>query len=114
MDNITKQDRIRRRTSRCRLQASEETPCCTTLQPSCSTVFPSPRPRNDGHGGSTFLHALNGKAGYWAQAEAFAKGLRRLRRLTSATRVRPSLAIDNDADLRVDELADASVAANAR
>ncbi|MGV8241887.1 hypothetical protein ACV331_35065, partial [Pseudomonas aeruginosa] len=53
--------------------ASEETLCFTA-----TVVFdgtPIAEARNDGHGGSTFLRALNNKTTLLAQAEAFAKEL---------------------------------------
>ena len=71
MDNITKQDRITLKNLKVADFASEETLCFNA-----TVVFdgtPIAEARNDGHGGSTFLHALNGKAGLLAQAEAFAK-----------------------------------------
>ncbi|CDF84881.1 Conserved hypothetical protein [Pseudomonas knackmussii B13] len=73
MDNITKQDRITLKNLKVADFASEETMCF-----SATVVFdgtPIAEARNDGHGGSTFVHALNGKAALLAQAEAFAKGL---------------------------------------
>src|SRR3546814_5318593 len=73
MDNITKQDRITLKTLKVADFASEETMCF-----SATVVFdgtPIAEARNDGHGGSTFLRALSGKAALLAQAEAFAKGL---------------------------------------
>ncbi|NPY62119.1 hypothetical protein DZ967_024995, partial [Pseudomonas aeruginosa] len=73
METITKQDRITLKNLKVADFASEETLCFTA-----TIVFdgiPIAEARNDGHGGSTFLHALNGKAALLAQAEAFAKGL---------------------------------------
>src|SRR3546814_9752410 len=73
MDNITKQNRITLKSLKVADFASEETMCF-----SATVVFdgtPIAEARNDGHGGSTFLRALSGKAALLAQAEAFAKGL---------------------------------------
>lgn len=73
MDTITKQDRITLKNLKVADFASEETLCFTA-----TIVFdgtPIAEARNDGHGGSTFLRALNGKTTLLAEAEAFAKGL---------------------------------------
>src|SRR3546814_16233705 len=73
MDNITKQDRITLKTLKVADFASEETMCF-----SATVVFdgtPIAEARNDGHGGSTFLRALSGKAALLAPAEDFATGL---------------------------------------
>ena len=73
MENITKQDRIALKNLQVADLASEETLCF-----SATVLFdgaPIADARNDGHGGSTFLRAHNGKAALLAQAEAFAKGL---------------------------------------
>ena len=73
METITKQNRITLKNLKVADFASEETLCFTA-----TIVFddtPIAEARNDGHGGSTFLRALNGKAALLAQAEAFAKGL---------------------------------------
>src|SRR3546814_8836954 len=81
MDNITKQDRITLKTLKVADFASEETLCF-----SATVVFdgtPIAEARNDGHGGSTFLRALSGKAALLAQAETFAQGLPRPEEHTS-------------------------------
>ena len=62
--------------------------------------------RNDGHGGSTFLRALNGKAALLAQAEAFAKGLPPTPLDLGQEGEDPHY-IDMTLDFLVDELADA-------
>lgn len=85
MENITKQDRITLKNLKVADFASEETMCF-----SATVVFdgtPIAEARNDGHGGSTFVRALNGKAALLAQAEAFARACR-LRRSISAMRVK--------------------------
>lgn len=73
METITKQNRITLKNLKVADFASEETLCF-----SATVVFdgaPVAEARNDGHGGSTFLRALNGKTALLAQAEAFAKCL---------------------------------------
>ena len=73
MDNITKQDRITLKNLKVADFASEETLCFNA-----TVVFdgtPIAEARNDGHGGSTFLHALNRKAGLLEEEDAFASGL---------------------------------------
>ena len=73
MDTITRQDRITLKNLKVADFASEETLCFT------ATVMFHGRPiaeaRNDGHGGSTFVRALQGQAALLAQAEEFAKSL---------------------------------------
>ena len=73
MDTITRQDRITLKNLKVADFASEETLCFT------ATVMFDGRPiaeaRNDGHGGSTFVRALQGQAALLAQAEEFAKSL---------------------------------------
>ena len=59
MDNITKQDRITLKNLKVADFASEETLCFNA-----TVVFdgtPIAEARNDGHGGSTFLHALKSR-----------------------------------------------------
>ncbi|MFP9230717.1 hypothetical protein [Pectobacterium cacticida] len=73
MEAITKQDRITLKNLKVADFASEETLCFTA-----TVVFdgtPVAEARNDGHGASTSLYSLNGKAALLAQAEAFAKSL---------------------------------------
>ena len=104
MDNITKQDRITLKNLKVADFASEETLCFNA-----TVVFdgtPIAEARNDGHGGSTFLHALNGKAGLLAQAEAFAKGLPPAPLDLGHESEDPHY-IDMTLDFLVDELADA-------
>lgn len=85
MDTITKQDRIMLKNLKVADFASEETLCFTA-----TVVFdgtPIAEARNDGHGGSTFIRALEGRAALLAQAEAFARACR-LRLSISARRVK--------------------------
>ena len=104
MDTITKQDRITLKNLKVADFASEETMCF-----SATVVFdgtPIAEARNDGHGGSTFLHALNGKAALLAQAEAFAKSLPPAPLDLGHEGEDPHY-IDMTLDFLVDELADA-------
>ena len=104
MDNITKQDRITLKNLKVADFASEETMCF-----SATVVFdgtPIAEARNDGHGGSTFVHALNGKAALLAQAEAFAKGLPPAPLDLGHEGEDPHY-IDMTLDFLIDELADA-------
>jgi len=104
MDNITKQDRITLKNLKVADFASEETLCF-----SATVVFdgtPIAEARNDGHGGSTFLQALNGKAALLTQAEAFAKGLPPAPIDLGQEGEDPHY-IDMTLDFLVDELADA-------
>src|SRR3546814_14555272 len=80
---------------------------------SATVVFdgtPIAEARNDGHGGSTFLRALSGKAALLAQAEAFAKGLPPAPLNLGQEGEDPHY-IDLTHDFLVDELADAMHAA---
>ena len=73
MQTITKQNRITLKNLKVADFASEETLCFTA-----TVVFDGSsiaQARNDGHGGSTFLHALKGKEQLLFEAQAFAKGL---------------------------------------
>ena len=104
MDTITKQDRITLKNLKVADYASEETLCFTA-----TIVFdgtPIAEARNDGHGGSTFLRALNGKTTLLAQAEAFAKGLPPAPLDLGQEGEDPHY-IDMTLDFLVDELADA-------
>ncbi|MFO6406067.1 hypothetical protein ACLBV3_29765, partial [Pseudomonas aeruginosa] len=104
MDTITKQDRITLKNLKVADFASEETLCFTA-----TIVFdgtPIAEARNDGHGGSTFLRALNGKTTLLAQAEAFAKGLPPAPLDLGQEGEDPHY-IDMTLDFLVDELADA-------
>lgn len=104
MENITKQDRITLKNLKVADFASEETMCF-----SATVVFdgtPIAEARNDGHGGSTFLHALKGKAALLTQAEAFAKGLPPAPIDLGQEGEDPHY-IDMTLDFLVDELADA-------
>ena len=104
MDTITKQDRITLKNLKVADFASEETLCFTA-----TIVFdgtPIAEARNDGHGGSTFLRALNGKTTLLAQAEAFAKGLPPAPLDLGQEGEDPHY-IDMTRDFLVDELADA-------
>lgn len=70
MDTITKQDRITLKNLKVADFASEETLCFTA-----TIVFdgtPIAEARNDGHGGSTFLRALNGKTTLLALCQGLA------------------------------------------
>ena len=104
MDNITKQNRITLKNLKVADFASEETMCF-----SATVVFdgtPIAEARNDGHGGSTFVRALNGKAALLAQAEAFAKSLPPAPLDLGQEGEDPHY-IDMTLDFLVDELADA-------
>ena len=104
METITQQDRITLKNLEVADFASEETLCFTA-----TIVFddtPIAEARNDGHGGSTFLRALNGKAALLAQAEAFAKGLPPTPLDLGQEGEDPHY-IDMTLDFLVDELADA-------
>ena len=104
METITKQNRITLKNLKVADFASEETLCFTA-----TIVFdgiPIAEARNDGHGGSTFLRALNGKAALLAQAEAFAKGLPPTPLDLGQEGEDPHY-IDMTLDFLVDELADA-------
>lgn len=73
MQTITKQNRITLKNLKVADFASEETLCFTA-----TVVFDDSsiaQAHNDGHGGSTFLHALKGKEQLLCEAQAFAKGL---------------------------------------
>ncbi|WP_454697039.1 hypothetical protein [Achromobacter aegrifaciens] len=84
--------------------ASEETLCF-----SATVVFdgtPIAEARNDGHGGSTFVRALQGQAALLAQAEQFAKSLPPAS-LDIEREDEEPLLIDITLDFLVDQLADA-------
>lgn len=73
METIIKQDRIALKSLKVAQFASEETLCFTA-----TVLFDGvaiAQARNDGRGGSTFLHALEGKAAQVSDAEQFARGL---------------------------------------
>ena len=104
METITKQNRITLKNLKVADFASEETLCFTA-----TIVFddtPIAEARNDGHGGSTFLRALNGKAALLARAEAFPKGLPPTPPDLGQEGEDPHY-IDMTLDFLVDELADA-------
>ncbi len=104
METITKQNRITLKNLKVADFASEETLCFNA-----TVVFdgtPIAEARNDGHGGSTFLRALNGKAALLAQAEAFAKGLPPTPLDLGQEGEDPHY-IDMTLDFLIDELADA-------
>ncbi|MCG8277418.1 hypothetical protein [Stenotrophomonas sp. NLF4-10] len=104
METITQQDRITLKNLKVADFASEETLCF-----SATVVFdgtPIAEARNDGHGGSTFIRALDGKAALLAQAEAFAKDLPPAPLDLGHEDEAPHL-IDITLDFLVDELADA-------
>lgn len=73
MDTLIKQDRITLKNLKVAEFASEETLCfsATVLFDGVAVA----EARNDGHGGSTFLHALQGKRDLLSEAEQFAKSL---------------------------------------
>ncbi|WP_193073442.1 hypothetical protein [Pseudomonas sp. FME51] len=73
METITTQDRITLKHLKVADFASEETLCfnATVLFDGVAIA----EARNDGHGGSTFLRALDGQAAQLAEAEAFARHL---------------------------------------
>ncbi len=99
-----KQDRIKLKNLKVADFSSEETLCF-----SATVVFDGTsiaEARNDGHGGSTFLRALEGKAARLAQAEAFAKGLPPAPLDLGQEGEAPHL-IDMTLDFLVDELAEA-------
>ena len=104
MDTITRQDRITLKNLKVADFASEETLCFT------ATVMFDGRPiaeaRNDGHGGSTFVRALQGQAALLAQAEEFAKSLPPASLDVEREDDEPLL-IDMTLDFLVDQLADA-------
>lgn len=105
MEAITKQNRITLKNLKVADFASEETLCFTA-----TVVFDGvhiAEARNDGHGGSTFVYALNGKAALLAQAEAFAKGLPPAPLALGQEGGDPHF-IDITLDLLVDELAGAT------
>jgi hypothetical protein len=102
MKNITQQDRITLKNLKVADFASEETLCFTA-----TVVFdgtPIAEARNDGHGGSTFLRALEGQAASLTQAEAFATSLPPASLEREGEK--PYL-IDITLDFLVDQLADA-------
>jgi len=104
MDTITPQDRITLKNLKVADFASEETLCFTA-----TVVFdgvPIAEAHNDGHGGSTFVRALQGQAALLAQAETFAKGLPPAS-LDLEREDEEPLFIDITLDFLVDELADA-------
>ena len=104
MDTITRQDRITLKNLKVADFASEETLGFT------ATVMFDGRPiaeaRNDGHGGSTFVRALQGQAALLAQAEEFAKSLPPASLDVEREDDEPLL-IDMTLDFLVDQLADA-------
>src|SRR3546814_4119179 len=73
METNIKQDRIALKNLKVAQFASEETLCFTA-----TVLFDGvaiAQARNDGRGGATFLHALEGKAAQLSDAGQFAKGL---------------------------------------
>lgn len=82
MDTITRQDRITLKNLKVADFASEETLCFT------ATVMFDGRPiaeaRNDGHGGSTFVRALQGQAALLAKPRNLPRACRRHRSTSSA------------------------------
>ncbi|VFR33634.1 FIG01218499: hypothetical protein [plant metagenome] len=73
MGTLIKQDHITLKNLKVAEFASEETLCfsATVLFDDVAVA----EARNDGHGGSTFLHALQGKRDLLSEAEQFAKAL---------------------------------------
>src|SRR3546814_20485942 len=73
METIMKQDRIALKSLKVAQFASEETLCFTA-----TVLFDGiaiAQARNNGRGGATFLHALEGKGGQLSEAGQFATGL---------------------------------------
>ncbi|MFO6269897.1 hypothetical protein ACLBVZ_32720, partial [Pseudomonas aeruginosa] len=104
MDTITRQDRITLKNLKVADFASEETLCFTaTVMFDCRPIAEA---RNDGHGGSTFVRALQGQAALLAQAEEFAKSLPPASLDVEREDDEPLL-IDMTLDFLVDQLADA-------
>lgn len=104
METITQQDRITLKNLKVADFASEETLCFTA-----TIVFdgiPIAEARNDGHGGSTFVRALQGQAALLAQAEEFARSLPPAS-LDLEREDEEPLVIDITLDFLVDQLADA-------
>ncbi|WP_315138616.1 hypothetical protein [Achromobacter marplatensis] len=107
MKTITKQDRITLKNLKVADFASEETLCFTA-----TVVFdgvPIAEARNEGHGGSTFLRALQDQAALLSQAEEFAKDLPPAL-LDLEREDEEPLIIDITLDFLVDQLADAMYA----
>ena len=104
MQPITKQDRITLKNLKVVDFASEETMCFNATVLFDGT--PIAEAHNDGHGGSTFLRAREGRAALLAQAEAFAKGLPPAPLHLGKEGDEPHY-IDMTLDFLVDELADA-------
>ncbi|NYT62872.1 hypothetical protein H0A66_11155 [Alcaligenaceae bacterium] len=104
METIIKQDRITLKSLKVAQFASEETLCFTA-----TVLFDGiaiAQARNDGRGGSTFLHALEGKAAQLSDAEQFAKGLPPARFEGGITGQDDApLIIDMTLDFLVDQLA---------
>lgn len=105
METIIKQDRIALKNLKVAQFASEETLCFTA-----TVLFDGvaiAQARNDGRGGSTFLHALEGKAVQLTEAGQFAKGLPAARFEGGITGQDDApLVIDMTLDFLVDQLAD--------
>lgn len=104
METITKQNRVTLKGLKVAESASEETLCFTA-----TVVFdgvPIAEAHNDGHGGSTFVRALQGQAVRLAQAEKFAKSLPPTVLDIEREGGEP-LHIDMTLDFLIDQLADA-------
>ncbi len=104
METITKQDRITLKNLKVADFANEETLCF-----SATVVFdgtPIAEAHNEGHGGSTFMRALQGQAALLTQAEEFAKSLPPTS-LNIEREDEEALLIDITLDFLVDQLADA-------
>ncbi|MCQ9617397.1 hypothetical protein L1889_12415 [Paenalcaligenes niemegkensis] len=105
METIIKQDRIALKNLKVAQFASEETLCFTA-----TVLFDGvaiAQARNDGRGGSTFLHALEGKAAQLTEARQFAKGLPAARFEGGITGQDDApLIIDMTLDFLVDQLAE--------
>ncbi|HCF0987702.1 TPA: hypothetical protein NI674_006249 [Pseudomonas aeruginosa] len=106
MDTLIKQDRIALKNLKVAEFASEETLCFTATVLFDGVVVAEAR--NDGHGGSTFLHALQGKRDQLSEAEQFATSLppARLDGGVSGEDDDP-LIVDVTLDFLVDQLAEA-------
>jgi len=105
METIIKQSRITLKSLKVAQFASEETLCFTA-----TVLFDGnaiAQARNDGRGGSTFLHALEGKAAQLSDAGQFAKGLPPVRFEGGITGQDDApLIIDMTLDFLVDQLAE--------
>ncbi len=109
METNIKQDRIALKNLKVAQFASEETLCFTA-----TVLFDGvaiAQARNDGRGGATFLHALEGKAAQLSDAGQFAKGLPPVRFEGGVTgQDDVPLIIEMTLDFLVDQLAETQYA----